>query len=109
MEFPISRQHLQNYRANEAIAAETKQRVSAEIQIICKGIEKIVLTSDERKYIYPIPRAVKFGELRPQNSSVSLVQQTGILRELLTAIVTHFPDSSVQMDPLDTYILIDWS
>lgn len=109
MEFPISRQRLRNYRANEAIAAETRQRVSAEIKIICKGVEKVVLTSDEHKYIYTIPRAVKFGEIRPQNSPVSLVNKVGILSELLTAIVTHFPDSSVQMDPLDTYILIDWS
>ena len=109
MEFPISRERLQNYRANEAVSTETKQRVSKEIQKICNDIEKKVLTTDERKYIYRIAEVVKYGELMPMNSQVSLFHPMGFLKELLVAIKQAFPDSNIVLDPLETYIVIDWS
>ena len=109
METPISRERLQNYRVNEAEAVETKQRVSKEMKQICKDVETTVLTTNERKYIYRISRSVKHGELRPSNSVVSVVNPVPCLKPLLEAIKNTFPDCTIMMDPLETYILIDWS
>jgi hypothetical protein len=108
MEFPITRDRLQNYRANEAEAVETKQRVAKELKSICAAVEKLVLSSNERKYVYIINDDVKHGSLRPSNSPISLVTQKGIVKELIEAIKYIFPDSHVIIDPLETYILIDW-
>ena len=109
MEFPISRERLQNYRVNEAVSVETKQRVLKEIQQICKDVERTVLATDDSKYVYRISHEVKGGYLRPGNSPISRVQPVGILKELLVAIKNTFPDSNVIVDPLETYIVIDWS
>jgi hypothetical protein len=109
MEFPITRERLQLYRVNEAVLVETRQRVLKEIQQICKDVEKTVLTTNETKYIYRIPSHVKHGITRPNNSGVIVVHGVGILKELVTAIQNTFPDSTVVVDPLETYILIDWS
>ena len=109
MEFPISRARLQNYRVNEAISVETKQRVLKEIQQICKDVERIVLTTDDSKYVYRISSEVKYPNLRPTNGGVRLVEPVSCLKELLVAIKNTFPDSNVIVDPLETYIIIDWS
>ena len=109
MEFPISRQRLKHYKESEAVAAETRQRVAEEIKKICKGVETTVLTTNDKRYICEIPRHVKYGFIRPSNDPMSKLNGAVCLSELLTAIVTMFPDSSVVMDPLEKYIIIDWS
>ena len=92
MEFPITRARLLNYRTNEAVLVETKQRVLKEVQQICKDIERTVLTTNDTKYIYRIPGHV-----------------VAILKEVVKEVEDKFPDSTVVVDPLKTYILIDWS
>ena len=109
MEFPITKQRLQSYKDSEARAADIKQRVLLEIRSIRKEVERIVLTSKETMYIHDIKLSVKYGLTRPKNSPVSSVDELGILKELLVAIHIDFPDSAICMDPLETYILIDWS
>ena len=109
MEFPITRERLQKYRVNEAVLVETKQRVLKEIQVICKDVERTVLSTYENKYIYRIPYFVKNGELRPSNGLNNGINAAGFLKELVVAINNTFPDCNVMVDPLETYILIDWS
>jgi hypothetical protein len=108
MEFPISRHRLQNYRVNEAISVETKQRVLKEIEQICRDLENTVLRTNDRKYVYRISYEVKGGFLRP-NNVMNLAQSGGIIKELLVALKKIFPDSNIILDPLETYIVIDWS
>ena len=100
MEFPITRERLQNYKANEAQAVETKQRVSKEIKQICKDVEIVLLTSNERKYVYRIP---------PTNSPIRYINPKGIVKEIIEALENTFIDCKIILDPLETYILIDWS
>jgi hypothetical protein len=109
MEFPITRERLLAYRTHEAVLVETKQRVLKEVQQICKDVERTVLTTNDTKYIYRIPGHVKYPNLRPQNSQVSLVNAAAIVKELLAEIKDRLPDSIVLVDPLETYILIDWT
>jgi hypothetical protein len=117
MEFPITRERLQNYRANEAISVETKQRVLKEIQKICKDVEFTVLNTNDTRYIYRISRDITNPNCRPtgavhcdRNSRPNiLAQPVKVLNELLIAIKNTFPDSNIVVDPLETYIVIDWS
>ena len=109
MKFPISRSRLQNYKANEAVSAEVQMRVSKEIKNICTTVERIVLTSDERKYVYRIAENIKYPPIYPGNSIVSRVQSVACVKELIESIRYVFPDSNITMDPLETYIIIDWS
>ena len=109
MEFPISRIRLQNYKYYEAMYMETKQRVSEKVKFICKNVERLAISTNESKYVYKFTQEDKYGMLRPMNSPVSKVNTVGIVKELLEAVMKLFPDSKVVVDPLETYILIDWS
>lgn len=107
MDFPITRERLQNYRLHEALAVETRQRVAKEMEGICKGVEGTVLGTNDRRYVYRMPGHVKHPNLR--ESRYQLPQPTSILKDLIEAIGKAFPDSTITLDPLETYILIDWS
>ena len=90
----------------EAAANYTKQRVLKELLIIRINVESKVLRN-ESKYIYEIRNDIKHGFLNPCNNSFPPV--VGCLKELLEAIKISFPDCSILIDPLETYIIIDWS
>jgi hypothetical protein len=110
MEFPITRERLQKYRINEAISNHTKERVQKEVDQICKDVELIVLRGTNTQYIYKISEEVIYGYTYPLSPGNTLPgSYPGILKELLEKIRYLFPDSRIQMDPLETYILIDWS
>jgi len=110
MEFPISRERLQNYKLNEALSVENKQRVLREIQKICKDVEITVLTTNERKFVYRISGDIKNSNLRVTSNNMRRDQPVNILKELLVAEIHNtFPDCTVIVDPLETYIIIDWS
>jgi len=108
MEFPITRERLLTYRTHEAVLVETKQRVLNEVQQICKDVERTVLTTNDTKYVYNIPKHVKHPDGRI-TAEGRVVQRDSIFKELLAEIKDRFPDSTVIVDPLETYILIDWS
>ena len=141
MEFPITCKRLQNYREDEATEVNAKQRLAKIIEKICKDIENILLTTDERKYVYRIEGSV-YGKLPSspkRNSEVKFeneiffnskkefvreeteilkkhkvellhrLQERSILPDIVDTLKTLFPDSNVVVDPLITYIIIDWS
>jgi len=88
---------------------EKKQRVSEKIKFICKNVERLAISTNETKYVYKLSDEDKYGILRSQNTPASPVKTGAIIKELLEAVVKLFPDSKVVVDPLETYILIDWS
>ena len=97
MEFPISRTNLQRYRECKAVAADIKERVSEEVKVICKNVETTILNTYDNYYIYRVPSHVKYG-----SSGLSFTQQANIITNL-------FIDCKIIIDPLESYILIDWS
>ena len=104
MEFPISRTNLQRYRECKAVAADIKERVSEEIKVICKNVEATILNTYDNYYIYRVPSHVKYG-----SSGLSFTQQANIIKELMNSITNLFIDCKIIIDPLESYILIDWS
>jgi len=111
MEFPITRERLQNYKANEADYAQVKQNLSKEMKEICRDVEKTVLTTNARKYVYKNVGIVKYMRIQSKMSigGGEPYRLYNCLNELLEAIKTTFPDCTITIDPLETYIIIDWS
>jgi len=112
MEFPISRERLQNYKANEADSVGIKQGISKEMKQICKDVEIIVLTTNERKYVYRNVAYIKRMHIESKmriGGNMALDKAFNCLNELLEAIKNTFPDCIITIDPLETYIIIDWS
>ena len=111
MEFPISRERLQNYMPKEADYAQIKGMIYKTMAQICKDVEKTVLTTNARKYVYK--GAYTFKSFQTQNIFHAGTGNSGrvynCLNELLEAIKTTFPDCTITIDPLETYIIIDWS
>ena len=110
MEFPITRRRLQNYRDGEAIFVETEQRIEKVVNRICKDVEHTILTTNEHRYKYNLNMEV-FGHLRvnPTLYNYKFRQQPSILNQVLYALRERFLDCYITTDPLNTYILIDWS
>lgn len=112
MEFPISRKRLRNYLEDEAVEANTKAHVCQEVKKICANVEKVILANASTKYVYQIPESVKHGMQFFHFVAGSHPRQAtypGILKDLLDALKLMFPDSDIVTDPLETYIIIDWS
>jgi hypothetical protein len=109
MNFPITRERLQNYIHNEAVLMERKQRLEKIIQTICKEVEEKVLRTKDTKYIYRITHDIQ-GSLRASNGYGNrMPQPTSILEDVLDKLKELFLDCIIQVDPLKTYIIIDWS
>ena len=104
MQFPITRQRLQNYRNDEAAEAYAKERINKAVSEICHQVESIAKTGRHQKFTYTLRNnltaeymSVDFGNIRP------------VLDDVLSKLRELFPDSTIQVDPLKTYILVDWS
>lgn len=109
MDFPITRERLQNYTKNEAVLVERKQRLEKVIQTICKEVEQCVLRNNDTKYIYRITNDIQ-GSLRATNGYGNrMPQPTSILEDVLDKLKELFLNCIIQVDPLKTYIIIDWS
>ena len=109
MEFPMTKPRLQLYRENEASLLEARKRVNVVVQKICNEIERLVLRTRDLRYIYKLDSSHIYGILQPQNATVPPVKQSKILETVLEDLAILFPDSKISVDPLETYILIDWS
>ena len=109
MEFPITKERLQKYRENEASLVDARKRVDAVVQKICKEIERVVLTTRDERYVYKIDLSYIYGVLPSMNAIVTPLKQIKILESVVEDLLTLFPDSKISVDPLETYILIDWS
>jgi hypothetical protein len=112
MQFPITRRRLQAYKNDEYLINETRQRIDKIVKYICDNIEKTVITSGQRKYIYQMSHVRELRELiqgKARFSDSNLPTQPDILEQVLDALKEKFIDCDIVVDPLETYILIDWS
>ena len=110
MEFPISRERLQKYREGEADRVEKKERLQKTVSKICKEIEKQVLTTYAKSYIYAIHPTDKAGWTRPTNFPPLMHSESvSIVPQIRAELGRLFPDCEIIIDPSEEYILIDWS
>lgn len=104
MEFPISRDRLYNY-----CTRDTHERITDITGDICRNVENVVTTTNNRQYNYRINKNNLYGSFVTFRNSVSLAKKDYILNKLIHEIRILFPNSRVILDPTNTYILIDWS
>ena len=129
MEYPMTKKKLQNFRANEAPTVLARLRVEAVVNEICGEVERTALKTGSCSVIYPTSKfhtiAIKsksmYASLCNLGGDYWRDPKTGfagtlppvtflpILSTVLEDLVALFPDSKISVDPLETYILIDWS
>ena len=121
----MTKERLQKYRENEATTVLTRLRVKAVVKYICNQIESAAVRTHERKHVFKIQEigniehTSNFGIYN--NNITGYNNPTGqwthmfpiarlpILEPVLEDLRTLLPDSKITVDPLETYILIDWS
>lgn len=112
MEFPITRERLQNYKNGEAKEREITKRVNEMIHHICNQIETTVLTTSEKRCIYSLKGKLAynliFNCLMIENNGIQL-PPNGLLPQLVEALKEKCVGCDIIVDPLNTYIIIDWS
>lgn len=129
MEFPITKNRLKKFRENEAATVLARLRVEAVVNDICAEVERTALTTGlfrlvyqmsrfhtiymESKSIYPTLCHLGSGDWSDPKTGISgklpPVPLYPIINTVLEDLVILFPDSKISVDPLETYILIDWS
>lgn len=108
MEFPITRERLRNYKKNEACQVKNRRRVDTVIKEICNHVEIVATNGKDRTY------KVDINQPRRDATIMGYIDQTlgmlpSVLDDILLKLYELFPDCKIQVDPLKTYILIDWS
>ena len=129
MEYPITKERLKNFRANEAATILARLRVEAVVNDICAEVERTALTTGLSRVIYEMSKIhtiliksksvyaslcnIGGGYWKDPNTgfagTLPPVTFLPILSTVLKDLVALFPDSKISVDPLETYILIDWS
>ena len=117
MEFPITRARLQN------IHSERQQRIKTKyIDDVVEGItEKIIESADRGGGVSTFvvhnenPNTLQIMLNNPtyfRRQDRSLMPSCGVrecIPEILRKIQERFPDTTMSLDPMNTYIYIDWS
>lgn len=109
MEFPNSKDRLDNYCIHELSKYDTLERITDITGDICRNVEKVVTTTNNKHYNYRINKDNLYGSFVTFKNTVSLAKKDYVLNKLIHEIRMLFPESRVILDPTNTYILIDWS
>jgi very-short-patch-repair endonuclease len=111
MEFPITRARLQNIHSERQQLIKTKY-----IDYVLEGITKKIIESADRG---------THGLMKPTTLQIMLNDSTTLftrshndmpscgrhvfIPEILRKVQERFPDTTISLDPMNTYIYIDWS
>jgi hypothetical protein len=104
MELPITREQLQCYKDDYHIIAR-KKRLNEIINDISLKIHQEILggRTQNKRFKYNIPNLYYYWG----NSSATM--NFIAIEDLVKVLKEKFIGCTIQTDPLDTYILIDWS
>ena len=106
MQFPLTNYQLQNYRIDNVLKQQIRQRQEYIIKEICSGVENTLKTSTKNFFIYGAERHLIFDSLR---ISVTAFPQDIVINYVLKDLQLKFPDSKITLDPLQKTVTIDWS
>lgn len=96
MKYPITRERLQNYGV-EARREEEAKRLSAAVEYV----SECILASAARKGAH--------DEKRLQIWTKHIRVAEDDYTKVIAFVKERFPDTDIQIDPMKTYILVDWS
>ena len=117
MKFPISRETLQAFdyaKEQEELKEEEVQKAFINtIDIICKEVRRSIYTnSNEKKYIWRNLHLIRnlHTEVRfPIGSYIKRTTMDEYLPRFIDMLKETFIGCDIIIDPLKTYIIIDWS
>lgn len=104
--FPITRKRLQNMpeeynkKCMKKYIDNTIENISMKIiDSASRNIRKLKLMMREIYPLGPIPGCIQKNTYKREN----------YLPEILNELHSRFPDTKIIMDPMETYIMFDWS
>ena len=105
MEFPITRERLQGYMNGEAQLNALKNGTANTIKQFCQDLERHVMMG-EKKFVYNFD--VRHKSLHPSSGRFGIAPNV-IKKYIIQEIEKMLPDCTLTIDPLETYMIIDWS
>lgn len=111
MKFPISRESLQAFdyakEQQEIKEEEIEKRLSLILQELCKQFQQGMSSiSKEKKFVWRNIHHIK--QMSP-GSSIGHMEKAPYLPRFIEKLKETFVGCDIIVDPLKTYIIIDWS
>lgn len=110
MKFPITRKCLQEFDYNkeqeEIKAEEIQKQLALLIEQICRDFKQNMLSNSvEKKFVWR-----HLGNIPHHFTQSSRINtKTDYLQEFIEKLKEIFIDCDIIIDPLKTYLIIDWS
>jgi hypothetical protein len=115
MNFPYSRERLNDLHSEHSLYEETQYIKDIADIISQQIISKAIATSKKQVgVVYSCPLDAKqvvlyFKHILKQSNRFLSQPRENYIPYILETIRLRFPDSNIQIDPLKTYISINWS
>jgi len=108
MKFPITRESLQAYdyvkEQEEIIKEETQKRFTMILDQLCNEFKQTIRTNSiEKKFVWR-----QFGLIRGISMSAR-ISIDEILTQFIEKLKEIFIGCDIIIDPLKTYLIVDWS
>ncbi len=113
MKFPITREILQTYDFNkvqeEKEEEEYQKYINKNLEIICKEFERLFQGScSEKQFVWRGIQNINIG-YRPQYNLSQVKYRDKSLPDFIEKLKELFIGCDITIDPLKTYIIINWS
>jgi len=106
MEFPISRSRLQNFHS-EYNRMQTEKYIEAVVESLTQRImEKAGKTSIMSTNTSSLQIMLRELNFRGYESCGRILSH---IAEIISKFQSRFPDTTISLDPMKTYMYIDWS
>lgn len=108
MEYPITKERLQNFKENELPEISKKKFVNASVEYVCDQISTILVNTDETKCVVQIQVMYKNAMRSITNYRIH-VGLNEFIPDIVAKLQERFIDSVITVDPENTNMYIDWS
>ncbi len=106
MKFPITREELQAYNyvkdQEEQLEQKIQDSISKLIDQLCEEFKQSMKFNKDKKYVWN-----KFTSIKPYINGRDGLDK--YLPQIIDKLKNIFIDCNIIIDPLHTYIIIDWS
>ena len=111
MKFPITRESLQAFdpvkEREELLEEDIEKHLRQMLDIICKEFKQSISSnSKEKKYVW---RNLHYLSNIQINGRITISQKDQYLPRFIEKLKENFIGCDIIVDPLKTYLIIDWS
>ena len=117
MKFPITREALQEFDyakdQEELMEKEVQKSLNQLVDIICKEVQQSMRSlSKEKKYVWRNIHLARHLNIRTSLNHLNIMNTTimdAYLPQFIEKLKETFIGCDIIVDPLKTYLIIDWS